>query len=353
MANGRALLPQQFAARPSPLRGIGGRRVCRVTNSIAVEKQKTAAPASEGWLPQKNGNDVVVRFGFPKGSLQKSTEDLFGRAGFKMKVSERNYFPQLDDDQYRLVLFRSQEISRYVEDGVLDAGICGKDWIIENNADVVEVCELRYSKATSNPARWVLAVRDDSPVQSIEDLEGAIVASELVETTRKFFEEKNINVKKVEYSWGATEVKAMLPGIGAIVDITETGSSLRANNLRIVDTIMSSTTRLVANKESWEDPELRRKIEDLGMLLQGAILGRRKVGLKLNAPREKLDEITSLLPATLSPTVAPLVDSRFFAVDVIIDEQLARDVVTECRRLGASGIVTYSLKSIIPDSSVL
>lgn len=296
---------------------------------------------------------MVVRFGFPKGSLQKSTEDLFSRAGFKLKVSERNYFPQVDDAQYRLVLFRSQEISRYVEDGVLDAGICGHDWIVENDADVVEVCELPYSKATSNPARWVLAVQEESPVKRIEDLEGAIVASELVKTTEKFFEEKNVDVKKVEYSWGATEVKAMLPGIGAIVDITETGSSLRANNLRVVDTIMSSTTRLIANKESWEDPDLRRKIEDLAMLLQGAILGRRKVGLKLNAPRAKLNEITSLLPATLSPTVAPLMNDDFFAVDVIIDEELARDVVTECRRLGASGVVTYSLKSVIPDDTVV
>ena len=195
-----------------------------------------------------------MRFGFPKGSLQKSTEELFARAGLPVKVKDRNYFPTVEDDGLSLVLFRSQEIPRYVADNVLDAGICGRDWIVENGSDVIEVAELKYSKATSNPARWVVAVPEDSPVRTAEDLEGTLIASELVNTTQRFFLDKGIQGVKVEYSWGATEVKASLPGVGAIVDITETGSSLRANKLREVATILESTTRLIANRDAWEDP---------------------------------------------------------------------------------------------------
>lgn len=288
----------------------------------------------------------VVRFGFPKGSLQKSTENLFERAGFKLKISERGYFPRIDDDELQMVLFRSQEISRYVEDGVLDAGICGRDWIVENDADVVEVCELPYSKATSNPARWVLAVPEDSEVRSVQDLAGTIVASELVNTTKKYFAQHGVSVK-VEYSWGATEVKASLPGVGAIVDITETGSSLKANNLRIVDTILSSTTRLIANTAAWQNPDKRRKIEDLKLLLVGAIEGRDKVGLKMNLHKSALEEVCACLPSERSPTVSQLVDGEFLAIEVVLGEQQARSLIPLVKRLGATGILTYPISCIV------
>lgn len=329
----------------------------RIRSPAAASEVGSKIAADDGLLVGKESQpsnkslqvaENVVKFGFPKGSLQRSTEDLFSRAGFKLKISERNYFPQIDDDQLWMLLLRSQEISRFVEDGVLDAGICGHDWIVENCADVVEVCELHYSKVTSNPARWVLAVDEDSEVQRVEDLEGQIVASELVRTTERFFKERGVNIK-VEYSWGATEVKAKIPGIGAIVDITETGSSLRANKLRIVETLLSSTTRLIANKSAWEDEIKRQKIEDLAILLQGAILGRRKVGLKMNLPKSKLHAVSRVLPAALSPTVSTLVDDEYVAVEVVVDESAAREIVTECRRCGASGILTYSLNTIVPD----
>ncbi|PSC69814.1 ATP phosphoribosyltransferase [Micractinium conductrix] len=312
--------------------------------AAAVEAPR-APPGKE--LASNGGGQRLVRFGFPKGSLQKSTEDLFDRAGFKVKISERGYFPSIDDQELQMVLFRSQGISRYVEDGVLDCGICRHDWVVENGADVVEVCELCYSKATSNPACWVLAVPEASPVQRPEDLAGTIVASELVNTTRKYFADRGIAVKKVEYSWGATEVKASLPGVGGIVDITETGSSLKANNLRVVDTILASTTRLVANKAAWADPAKRTKIEDVALLLQGAIAGKQKVGLKMNLPASRLGEVSALLPLKQSPTVSHLVNSEFLAVEVIVDEQLARDLIPQCKRLGASGIFTYNINVII------
>ncbi|EFN58990.1 hypothetical protein CHLNCDRAFT_33744 [Chlorella variabilis] len=305
------------------------------------------APLAPPETKQNDSEQALVRFGFPKGSLQKSTEDLFARAGFKVKISERGYFPKCDDPQLQMVLFRSQEISRYVEDGVLDAGICGYDWIVENGADVVEVCELPYSKATSKPACWVLAVPESSPVQQPEDLAGTIVASELVNTTRRFFDERGIAVKKVEYSWGATEVKASLPGVGGIVDITETGSSLKANNLRVVSTILASATRLVANKAAWADPAKRTKIEDVALLLQGAIVGKEKVGLKMNLHRDQLEEVSKLLPSERSPTISQLVDSGFVAVEVIVDKSQARDLIPTCKRLGATGIVVYNVDVII------
>ena len=241
----------------------------------------------------------------------------------------------------------SKEIPRYVADGVLDAGICGYDWIVENGSDVVEVSELQYSKATSNPASWVIAVPEESPVQLPEHLEGTLIASELVNTTAKYFEDKGIAGVKVEYSWGATEVKASLPGVGAIVDITETGSSLRANKLRIVDTILSSTTRLIANRDAWKDPEKRAKIEDLALLLNGAVDGKRKVGLKMNLPANLVPELEAVLPAEKSPTVSPLLQSNFCAVEGVVDEELAKDLVPRVRRMGATGIVTYPINLTI------
>ena len=288
-----------------------------------------------------------VRFGFPKGSLQKSTEELFARAGLPVKVKDRNYFPTTNDENLQMVLFRSQEIPRFVADGVLDVGICGYDWIVENGVDVVEVAELRYSKATSNPARWVIAVPEESPVRELKDLEGTLIASELVNTTARFFLERGVEGVKVEYSWGATEVKASLPGVGAIVDITETGSSLRANKLRVVDTILESTTRIVANKDAWADPVKRAKIEDLATLLKGAIDGKRKVGLKMNLATALVPDLEAVLPSEKSPTVSSLLDGVSVAVEVVVDEDAAKDLVPIVRRLGATGIITYPINVYI------
>ncbi|MCC7203757.1 MAG: ATP phosphoribosyltransferase [Phycisphaeraceae bacterium] len=288
----------------------------------------------------------VLRFGLPKGSLQDSTVDLFKRAGYDVSIRDRSYFPTIDDPGMEMVMFRAQEMSRYVEDGVVDVGITGWDWIIENGSNVHEVSELTYSKATTKPARWVLAVPEESPVRSPKDLDGAIISTELVETTRRYFQKLGVNVKKVEFSWGATEVKARL--VDAIVDITETGSSLRANKLREIDTILTSTTRLIANKTAWQDPSKRERIEDLALLLRGAIAARQKVGLKMNAPRAKLTEIVSLLPAAKSPTVSPLADGEWVALEVIVDEVVERQLVPKLSRAGATGIISYPLNKVIP-----
>lgn len=286
-----------------------------------------------------------VKIGLPKGSLQESTFDLFRRAGFQIHSSSRSYFPSIDDAEVDAVMFRAQEMSRYVEDGVIDAGLTGKDWICENRSDVIEVCELMYSKATAKPANWVLAVPNESKIEKTEDLEGKIIATELVNVTREFFAKKKVNVK-VEFSWGATEVKARL--LDGIVEITETGSSLRANNLRIIDTLMTSTTRLIANKEAWKDDFKREKIEAIALLLKGAIEGREKVGLKMNLSTNALDEALGLLPAEKSPTVNPLADKNFVAVEVILEERIARDLVPKLKKIGASGIFTYPLNKVIP-----
>ena len=254
-----------------------------------------------------------ITIGLPKGSLQESTFDLFRRAGFRVDLSSRSFFPSIDDPELEAIMFRAQEMSRYVEDGVIDAGLTGKDWICENGSDVIEVCELVYSKATARPALWVLAVPGESKVQKPQDLQGKIVATELVKVTEDYFASKNIDVK-VEFSWGATEVKARL--LDGIVEVTETGSSLRANNLRIIDTVMTSTTRLVANKAAWQDNFKREKIEALALLLRGAIEGRQKVGLKLNLPTTQLQEALKLLPAEKSPTVNHLADEKFVHRDM-------------------------------------
>ena len=236
-------------------------------------------------------SEQVLKLGIPAGSLQKATIELFGKAGFHIADSERSYVPHIDDSQIRLVMLRAQEMSRYVEDGVLDVGITGYDWIRENASDVVEICELAYSKATSRPARWVLAVPEESETEDPKDLDGGIIATELINVTKKYFADKKINVK-VEFSWGATEVKARL--VNAIVELTETGSSLKANNLRIIDTIISSTTRLIANKQAWQNVWKREKIENISMLLNAAIEARNKVGLKLNVKKEDLQSILNI-----------------------------------------------------------
>jgi len=287
----------------------------------------------------------VVKIGLPKGSLQGSTFDLFQRAGFQVQVSSRSYFPLLDDPELEAVMFRAQEMSQYVQDGVVDVGITGRDWILENRSDVVEVCELVYSKSTAQPAYWVLAVPNESVVEKVEDLEGGIVATELVNVSKEYFARKNVNVK-VEFSWGATEVKARL--LDGIVEITETGSSLRANNLRVIDRVAVSTTRLIANRQAWENQFKREKIEAIALLLQGAIEGREKVGLKMNLPLAILDEVLGLLPAEKSPTVNYLADKDFAALEVILAERTARDLVPKLKKAGASGVFTYPLNLVIP-----
>ncbi len=287
----------------------------------------------------------MLKIGLPKGSLQESTFDLFRRAGFSIRLENRSYFPSVDDPELEAVMFRAQEMSRYVEDGIIDAGLTGKDWICENGSDVLEVCELVYSKATSKPSHWVLAVPNESKVERPEDLEGGIIATELVNVTKQYFADKKINVK-VEFSWGATEVKARL--LDGIVEITETGSSLRANNLKILDTVMTSTTRLVANTTAWDDTFKREKIEAVALLLRGAIEGRQKVGLKMNLPSAKVAEALAILPAEKSPTVNPLADKQFVALEVILEERAARDLVPKLKKAGASGIFTYPLLKVIP-----
>ncbi|MFA6185667.1 MAG: ATP phosphoribosyltransferase [Phycisphaerae bacterium] len=288
--------------------------------------------------------DKILKLGVPKGSLQNATFELFEKAGFHITGYERSYFPQIDDTEIQLIMLRAQEMSRYVEDGVLDAGFTGQDWILENKSSVTEVCQLLYSKATSNPAKWVLAVPNESPVKKPEDLEGGIIATELVGVTKDYFKKKKINVK-VEFSWGATEVKARL--VNAIVELTETGSSIKANNLRIIDTLMSSTTRFIANKEAWKDKFKREKIENISILLNAAIDAKTTVGLKMNVARKSLDAVLKILPAEKSPTVSPLADGSFVAIEVVVDVKTERTIVPKLKRAGASGIITYPLNKVI------
>jgi ATP phosphoribosyltransferase len=289
----------------------------------------------------------TVRFGLPSGSLQQSTVELFGRAGYRISVADRSVFPRIDDDKLSAVLFRAQEISRYVADNIVDCGLTGYDWIVENGSekDVVEICELTYSRASANPIRWVLAVPDESPVRKPEDLEGKIIATELVNTARRYFAGKNIKVN-VEFSWGTTEIKARL--LDGIVECTETGSSLRANNLRIIDTLLTSTTRFIANKTAWGVPWKREKMENIAMLLKGAIEARAKVGLKMNVPEARLADVLGFLPSEKSPTVSRLADSAWVAVEVILEERQERELIPRLKRAGATGIITYPLNKVIP-----
>jgi ATP phosphoribosyltransferase len=269
---------------------------------------------------------------------------LFEKAGFNITGYERSYFPRIDDCEIELVLLRAQEMSRYVAEGVLDAGFTGYDWVIENDSDVHEVCELLYSKATSKPTKWVLAVPNESDINKPEDLEGGIIATELVNATTKYFAEKNINVK-IEFSWGATEVKARL--VSGIVELTETGSSLRANNLKVIDTIMTSTTRFIANNEAWVDDFKHKKIENIAILLNAAIDAKNKVGLKMNVKKGDLDKVLALLPAEKSPTISSLANDEYVAIEIIAEDKVERELVPELKRAGATGIITYSLNKVI------
>jgi ATP phosphoribosyltransferase len=292
---------------------------------------------------------MKLKLGLPKGSLQESTMIMFKKAGYNIRVSERSYKPSIDDQEIEAILIRAQEISRYVESGVLDVGLTGKDWVMENGSEVVEVANLIYAKQGLRPVRWVLAVHNDSPIQKVQDLQGKKIATEAVNITRSFLEKHGVKAE-VEFSWGATEIK--VPElVDAIVEITETGSSLRANNLRIVDTLLESTTRLIANRKAWEDAWKRKKIENLALLLKGALTAEEKVGVKMNVPAEKLDEVTALLPALRQPTVAELKkksgEQGWFAVETIVDEKIIRDLIPKLKACGAEGIIEYPLNKVI------
>jgi ATP phosphoribosyltransferase len=287
----------------------------------------------------------LLMLGLPKGSLEESTKSLFAKAGWKISASSRSYTPVIDDVELDGRFVRAQEVSRYVQHGFFDCGLTGYDWIRENESDVVEVCDLIYSKASVQKSRWVLCVPEASPIQRPEDLAGKRVATELVNTVRRYFAEKKISVE-VEFSWGATEVK--VPDlVDAIVDITETGSSLRANKLRIVDTLLETNTKFIANKKSWANPAKRKKIETIALLLRGALEAESKVGLKMNAPKKSLDAIIKAVPSLRNPTISPLSNLEWVALETIIDESVAREIIPELKRLGAEGIVEYPLNKVV------
>lgn len=288
---------------------------------------------------------MAIILGLPKGSLQESTFALFKRAGFNVTCSSRSYVPVIDDEEIKCRLLRPQEMSRYVELGLLDAGICGYDWVYENGSDVQEVCELNYSKQTSNPVRWVLAVPNDSKIKTVKDLKGKRIATEAVGLVKRYLKKNKVNAD-VEFSWGATEVKAP-ELVDAIVDLTETGSSLRANNLRIVDTILTSTTRLIANKKSWKNAAKRTKLEQLKMLLTGALEAQRRVLLKCNASAKALSKVVKELPALHAPTVNRLNDEGWYAVESVVEERKVRDLIPALTKAGATGIIELPLNKII------
>lgn len=283
--------------------------------------------------------------GLPKGSLEESTISLFGKAGWNIRKGSRSYKPSIDDEELDGRFVRAQEISRYVEHGFFDCGLTGQDWIMENNSDVVEICDLVYSKATTLKSRWVLCVKEDSDVKTVKDLQGKRIATELVNVTKKYLSDNGVDAE-VEFSWGATEVK--VPDlVDAIADITETGSSLRANNLRIVETMFYTNTKFIANKDAWANPEKRAKIESIALLLQAALDANGKVGLKMNLPKESLARLINSLPALRKPTISQLSDPAWVAIETIIDEKLVREIVPTLRANGAEGIVEYPLNKVI------
>jgi ATP phosphoribosyltransferase len=287
-----------------------------------------------------------LKFGIPKGSLEKATTDLLAKAGWMIKTSSRNYFPTVDDPHLSCAIIRAQEMARYVEEGVLDAAITGKDWIVESGSDVVEVQEMVYSKESPRPARWVLVVTEDSPIQRIEDLQGKKIATELVSFTKRYFAERGIQVK-VEFSWGTTEAKVVEGLVDAIVDVTETGSTIRAHHLRIVHELMQSTPRLIANKESWQDPWKKEKIQQIATLLKAALGADRMVGLKMNVPEKDLQTVIAILPCLNAPTVASLYQTEWFSVEVVVREEVVRELIPQLLKKGAEGIIEYALNKVI------
>ncbi len=288
----------------------------------------------------------ILNLGLPKGSLQESTLKLFRKAGYHISVSSRSYYPVFDDPEIESMLIRAQEMARYVENGILDCGLTGYDWIMEQAADVKEVAELNYAKEGLRPVKWVIAVPTDSKIKTLKDLNGKRVATELVGYTRRYFKSKNIKAE-IDFSWGATEVKP--PHLAdAIVELTETGTSLRANNLRIVETILESSTRFIANRKAWHDKWKRQKMENIVMLLKGALSAEEKVGLKMNVAKKDLKKLMSLLPSLHSPTISALSDADWYDLDVVVDERMVRELIPRLKKAGASGIVEYQLNKVIP-----
>jgi ATP phosphoribosyltransferase len=290
-------------------------------------------------------NKPLLMLGLPKGSLQDSTIKLFGKAGFNISVSSRSYRPSIDDEELDGRFVRAQEVSRYVEHGYFDCGLTGQDWVKENDSDVVEVCSLVYSRASNKRSKWIIAVPEASTVQTVKDLEGKRIATEVVNITRQYLKDNGVNAE-VEFSWGATEVK--VPDlVDAIVDLTETGNSIRANKLRIVDTILYTNTVLIANKLSWENPVKRKKIENIALLLTSALEANSKVGLKLNIEKSKLKAILTDLPALRNPTINRLADESWVAIDTILDEKVVREIIPELKERGAEGIIEYPLNKVV------
>jgi ATP phosphoribosyltransferase len=288
---------------------------------------------------------MKLKLALPKGSLEEATYQLFKKAGFNVVGGARSYYPTVDDPELEIVLYRPQEMPRYVEDGVVDCGLCGHDWVVENGSDVEELAELRYSKATARPVRWVLAVHDDSKFKLVKDLNGKKIATELVQVTKQYLAKKKVKAE-VEFSWGATEVKP--PNLAdAIVEATETGSSLKANHLHLIDTVLVSTTRLIANRKSLKNESKRRKIDNLILLLQGAINAQEKVGLKMNVSKSNLNKVLKILPALKKPTISSLSSDGWYDVDTIIDEVVVRELIPELKKAGAEGIIEYPLNKVI------
>jgi ATP phosphoribosyltransferase len=287
-----------------------------------------------------------LKLGIPKGSLQNATIALFKRSGWTINVNGRSYFPEIDDEAIQCGICRAQEMSRYVESGTLDAGLTGKDWIAENASDVHVVSDLVYSKVSSRPARWILAVGYDSPIQKLEDLQGKKVATELVNFTKRYFVERGIDVT-VQFSWGATEAKVVSGLADAIVEVTETGSTIKAHGLRILHELMQTNTQLIANHGAWQDPVKREKIEQIALLLKGALLGEKLVGLKMNVPKGRLEEIVAILPSLNAPTVAPRYQSDWFSVETVVNTNVMRDLIPQLQKQGAEGIIEYPLNKVV------
>ncbi len=287
-----------------------------------------------------------LKLGIPKGSLQDATIALFRRSGWKINVNGRSYFPEINDPSIDCAICRAQEMSRYVESGTLDAGLTGRDWIAENESDIHVVCDLVYSKVSARPARWVLAVPYDSDIQSLEDLKGRKIATELVAFTRRYFQERGIDVD-IEFSWGATEAKVVSGLADAIVEVTETESTIKAHGLRIIHELMQTNTQLIVNHEAWQDPVKREKIEQIALLLKGALKGDKMVGLKMNVPEGRLDTIVETLPSLNAPTVAPLYHSDWFSVEIVVDTGVVRDLIPKLLNAGAEGIIEYPLNKVV------
>jgi ATP phosphoribosyltransferase len=288
----------------------------------------------------------LLKLGIPKGSLEKATMELFEKSGWRIKLENRSYFPEIDDPELACSICRAQEMSRYVDQGVLDAGITGKDWILENNSDVVVVDNLIYSKVSRRPTRWVVAVPSHSEIRKLEDLEGKKIATELVNYTRKFFSDRNINVA-IEFSWGATEAKVVSGLADAVVEVTETESTIRAHGLVIIHEMMVSNTQFIANKKAWQDPWKREKIENIVLLLQGALRADRIVGLKMNVPQARLEEVIKILPSLNAPTIANLYQKDWFSLETVISEHEVRELIPKLIKSGAEGIIEYSLNKVI------